>query len=64
MLVNFLCLYFSLDKRFPFIEMKLLNKLLFNLTDCPEIIERLNFKVNLANARCKPLFTYLISLLE
>jgi len=45
-----------LDKRFQLLALKFLHKLLNNLIDCPELIERLNFKINYPSSRYKPIF--------
>lgn len=40
-----------LNKRFNILNCKFLYKLLHNIIDCPEIIERLNFRVNQSSSR-------------
>jgi hypothetical protein len=45
-----------LDKRFKLLILKFLLKLLNNIVDCLELIERLNFKINFPNSRNKTVF--------
>jgi len=46
----------SLHIRSKILNLKFLYKLLNNTVDCPELIERLNFKIGTTNPRCKFLF--------
>lgn len=45
-----------IDKRFKLLALRVLLKLLNNFIDCPELIKRLNFKINFLRSRYKPVF--------
>jgi len=45
-----------IEKKLNLLNLKLLYKLLHNIIDCPELIERFNFKINSHNSRHKLLF--------
>ncbi|KAF0761870.1 Uncharacterized protein FWK35_00019659 [Aphis craccivora] len=53
---NMLFSILPLEKRFTQLNLKFLYKLLHNIIDCPELVERLCFKINPLNSRQKQLF--------
>lgn len=54
--INRLFSILPLQKRFEQLNLKFLYKLLHNIIDCPELVKRLNFKINPQNSRHKQLF--------
>lgn len=51
----------SFNEKCKLLSLKSLHKLLNDVMDCFELIERFNFKIKLPNARNKPLF-YLLNI--
>lgn len=48
-----------LNSRFKMLNLKFLFKLLHNLIDCPELLERINFNENIKNSRDKHPFLFI-----
>ncbi|KAE9529167.1 hypothetical protein AGLY_011963 [Aphis glycines] len=55
-IINRLFSILPFEKRFTQLNLKFLYKLLHNIIDCPELVERLCFKINPLNSRQKQLF--------